>query len=63
MSDLFEANGFRVSDWERERTDRLTVNVINPRDRDAARTEELRAEAELSLGATLMTPQITPVSA
>ncbi|MEO7966180.1 MAG: HAD family hydrolase [Gemmatimonadaceae bacterium] len=63
LRDLFEANGFRVSDWERERTDRLTVNVINPRARDAAHAEALRAEVELSLGATPMTPQTIPVSA
>ena len=28
---LFEANGFRVSDWERERTDRLTMSAVAPR--------------------------------
>jgi HAD superfamily phosphoserine phosphatase-like hydrolase len=28
MRELFEANGLRVSDWERERTDRLTVSPV-----------------------------------
>lgn len=32
MRDLFEANGFRVDDWERERTDRITVSPVAPRD-------------------------------
>ncbi|MDP1860302.1 MAG: HAD family hydrolase [Gemmatimonadaceae bacterium] len=32
LRDLFEANGFRVSDWERERTDRLTVSAVEVRE-------------------------------
>ncbi len=32
IRDIFEANGFRVSDWERERTDRLTVSAVPPRE-------------------------------
>ncbi len=39
LRDLFEAHGFRVSDWERERTDRLTVSPVSPRQRDSGRAE------------------------
>lgn len=36
LRELFEANGFRVSDWERERTDRITVSAVSRREQEGA---------------------------
>lgn len=60
LRDLFEAHGFRVSEWERERTDRLTVNPINRRERAAVDTEALRSSVELSIVTPAAVPSLAP---
>ncbi len=60
LRELFEEQGFRVSEWERERTDRLTINAIHRRERAAVESEALRSNVELRTIASTDVPSLAP---